>query len=164
VPQGQAASSGYAPIASETQARAGMLDAMVSGGRLTDAQQRQVVGAQQGAAEYVLDPASGESLPTFDGLTDARTGAPLPANVRPLGKTSVQATNAADAGFTTGTQTGLEGEAISLRQFQQQLQPIRQLAENLGPSGFGPAGALRRLGQTVGEAAGGLDALFGGEG
>lgn len=98
-------------------------------------------------ADRYYSATSGQYHPSYDGITDATTGQPLPPDAA---KTSVVAPSRADAGLTGPVETGIQNQIIGLENFRGQLQSARDVAA-ADATLFGPVGQTRTLFQNLGE-------------
>lgn len=92
----------------------------------------------------------GEKLQTYDGVTDARTGQPLPPGGLIAG---VQGTPD-QSGLRPNVQSGLQNASIENQKFKALLDHTRQLAND--PSNFGIPGFVKGLAQDVTQVSDGL--------
>lgn len=136
---------GDAPIMSETETK-GMFGQQVFP-TATPEQQSAYLGMEPKNVQQpdmYVDPNSGESYLSVDGLTDIH-GRAVPMGSR---KTSLVSPDAASAGLTTANRTQLNQQAQNLETFRGDLTAARDLAMK-DPTMFGLAGQLRRFGQNV---------------
>jgi hypothetical protein len=122
---------------------------LLSGLDLNRDEQLAAVGAEprnRQADSYVAP--DGTVHPSFDGLTNARTGEPLPDNSI---KTNVVAQSRADSGaLNQPVASAVQSQVIGLESFRGQLNSAREVAQQ-DATAFGVMGAARRLGQNVSE-------------
>lgn len=117
------------------------------GADLTPEQELAYIGAEpknvQQADRYVAP--DGAVIPSIDGLTDARTGAPLPDGSL---KTSVLSPDRASSGALDPTNArNVEAQVIGLNQFKGDIAAAREIA--VDPTLFGLVGQARRMGQNL---------------
>lgn len=155
----QGAFDGFSPILSNTETQGTFArQNFGSMGDLPSAEQN-YLGANatggEGAIFNYITP-DGKTFLTRDGATDIN-GLALP----PGGyKGTVQGT-AADVGLTNSVKTGVQSSIMAADKFLSTANAMLSLTEN--PSNFGPVGQLKTMGQEVGQSAGALAQLFGGE-
>lgn len=122
--------------------------------------EQRVLGADSGKSSpknYVAP--DGNTYITYDGVSDARTGAPLPAGGYVAG---VNAASSQDAGITTSTMSDLQKSTIALQSFQGTLGRARDIARQ-DPTLFGVTGIVRSLAQGGAEALSNVGLLLGNE-
>lgn len=108
---------------------------------------------QQSPKNYV---ANGQNFITYDGLTDARTGQPLPPGGHMAG---IQA-DVSGAGLSKPALSSLDKAAIARERFKATLDHVRSIAQK-DPTLFGVTGQARNLFQESVQLAGNVAQLFG---
>lgn len=161
-PQGEAFSGRIRPAVPFAEGRGELLHQ--NSGRLGDLpiEEQRVLGADGGSSRptprnYIAP--DGATHITYDGVSDARTGQPLPPGGYLAG---VNATSSTDAGITTSTQSDLQKSTIALNSFQGTLSRARAIAKQ-DPTLFGVTGVVRSLAQGGAEALNNIGLLLGNE-
>jgi hypothetical protein len=138
---------GDAPIMSNTEVQ-GMFGQQVFD-QFTPEERNAYLGAEpknvQQADSFVTP--DGQVIPSIDGLTDARTGAPLPAGSI---KTTITAQSRESAELARPVVTGLQNQVIGLESFRGQIAAAREVA-TADPTLFGITGQVRTGLQNLGE-------------
>lgn len=152
-PQGQLAGGGYAPILSETEQKGTLLRDNFGNLPALDPMQRQVLGANPSETSrtprnYVTPQGS---RITYDGVTDAQTGAPLP----PGGYIGSVEGGAGDVGLTNSTLSGLQQQDFANTKFGRLLGMTRDLASR-DPMNFGIPGFIKGVASDLNALAGGV--------
>lgn len=162
VPQSQVFSANVQPPMSYADVRGRKLQDNF--GSLADIpiEEQRVLGADPGSSQRTprnyLAPDGGKYI-TYDGTTDARSGAPLPVGGHLYG---LNADSAEAAGLTTSTQSELQKSTIALNSFQGTLSRARAIAQQ-DPTLFGVTGVVRSLAQGGAEALNNVGLLLGNE-
>lgn len=156
--QGELTTSTASPILSEADQRGTLLGQNFENLPDLNPMQREVLGANPSSStptprNYVTP--AGESVITYDGVTNAQTGDPLP----PGGFIGTVEGGAGDVGLTNSTLGGLQQSNIALDKFMQ----VANMADSLtdDPALFGPQGFIRSKAQDLVQSLGGLEAAVG---
>lgn len=158
--QGELAGSTFSPILSEADQKGTLLGQNFDNLPALDPMQRQVLGANPSDTSrtprnYVTPQGS---FITYDGVTNAQTGAPLPAG----GYIGNVEGGAGDVGLTNSVTTDLQSGIMAGDKFVLMADRMLGLAKD-NPSSFGLVGNLRSKGQELGQALDAVGGLFGGQ-
>lgn len=121
-------------------------------------EQKQVLGANPSAdrlgspKNYILP--SGQTIITYDGITSAKDGQPLP----PGGYLGTVQGSATDTGVTKAVLTDLQSDTIANKKFNFLLDKGMALTDD--PTLFGPEGYVRSTLQEIGQGLKGVSALI----
>lgn len=138
--QGELAGSTFSPILSETDQKGTLLGQNFGNLPALDPMQRQVLGANPSETSrtprnYVTPQGS---FITYDGVTNAQTGQPLPAG----GYIGNVEGGAGDVGLTNSTLSGLQQQDFANTKFGRLLGMTRDLAQR-DPTNFGIPGFIK---------------------
>lgn len=152
-PQGKLTGGGYVPILSETEQKGTLLRDNFGGLAGLDPFQRQVLGANPSETSrtprnYVTQ---GGSFITYDGVTDAQSGQPLPAG----GYIGTVEGGAGDVGLTNSTRSGLQQQDFANTKFGRLLGMTREIAQR-DPTNFGIPGFIKGTVADLNALAGGM--------
>lgn len=156
-PQGDAASGGFQPVLSNTERQGTLAGQNFGNMGALPAPEQEYLGARidatkSGTPKNYISP-DGTVAMTYDGVTNAQTGQPLPAG----GYIGNVEGGAGDVGLTNSTQSGLQQSNVALDKFL----AVANMAEPLtqDPSLFGPQGFIRSKAQDVMQSLGGINAV-----
>lgn len=157
----QVEAPGARPVLSETDQKGTLLGQNWDNLPALNPMQRQVLGANpsektQTPRNYVL---GNKSFITYDGVTDAQSGQPLP----PGGYIGNVEGGAGDVGLTNSTQSGLQQGILANNKLSNLLAETRRYAEQ-DPTNFGIPGFIKGVAQDVSQIAQGLAVGFGYQG
>lgn len=158
--QGELAGSTNSPIMSETDQKGLLLGQNFGDLGALDPMQRQVLGAnpsESGRTPRNYVTPSGSFI-TYDGVTDAQSGQPLPAGGY-IGNVEGSADN---VGLTNSTRTDAQAGIMAADKFSLMADRMLTLARN-NPSSFGLVGNIRGKGQELAQAMKAVSSMFGGE-
>jgi len=153
-PQGDLTKGGYQPIVSETDQKGILLGQNFANLPALDPMQRQVLGAnpsESGRTPRNYRAPDGTVHITYDGVSDAATGGPLPGGGYIAGVEG----GAEDTGLTNSTRSGVQQNIIANNKFKSLSEMTRQAAmadpNNFGLPGFvkGTAQDLRVIGEGM---------------
>lgn len=155
--QGELAGSTFSPILSETDQKGTLLGQNFDNLPALDPMQRQVLGANPSETSrtprnYVTPQGS---FITYDGVTNAQTGAPLP----PGGYIGNVEGGAGDVGLTPSSLSGLQQGQVSYDKFMSTVALAEPLTAD--PSLFGVQGWARSKAQELIQGIGGVATLAG---
>lgn len=153
VPQNELTRGSYSPILSESDQKGVLLSQNFDNLPALNPNQQEVLGARvtPGSStprNYVMP--TGKSFITYDGVTDAQSGQPLP----PGGFIGNVEGGAGDVGLTNSTMSGLQQSNVALDKFM----AVANMAEPLtqDPTLFGPQGFIRSKAQDILQSIGGI--------
>jgi len=151
--QGELAGSTFSPILSEADRKGTLLGQNFDNLPALDPMQRQVLGANPSETSrtprnYVTPQGS---FITYDGVTDAQTGAPLPAG----GYIGNVEGGAGDVGLTNSTLSGLQQQDFANTKFGRLLGMTRDLASR-DPMNFGIPGFIKGVASDLNALSGGV--------
>lgn len=143
------------PLAQEQGALAARASAQPGGLAALDRPSQQFIGVANAGTprNYVKD---GVNFITNDGMTDARTGQPLPEG----GYLASPQGSAKDVGINQTVQSGLQAADLARQRFKNMLNYTRNIAEK-DPTLFGAAGVARNLVQEGVQLAGNVAQMIG---
>ena len=151
--QGELAGSTFSPILSETDQKGTLLGQNFGNLPALDPMQRQVLGANPSETSrtprnYVTPQGS---FITYDGVTNAQTGAPLPAG----GYIGNVEGGAGDVGLTNSTASSVQQGILANNKLGNLLAATRDIAQR-DPTNFGIPGFIKGVAQDAAQIAQGL--------
>ena len=156
-PQGSLVGSGMQPILSDADRKGTLAGANFGNMGALPAAEQNYLGANGGTKtprNYITP--DGQSFITYDGVTAAQTGQPLP----PGGAIGSLEGGAGDVGLTNSTQSGVQQNILSNNKFTNLLALTREAAQQ-DPTNFGVPGFVKGMAQDLTQIAQGMAQGFG---
>lgn len=154
-PQGELVSGGFAPVMSETEQKGTLLGQNWEGLPALNPQQQEVLGARVDGSKSSTPRnyrgPDNKNYITYDGVTDASTGAPLPAG----GYLASVEGGSDETGLTNSTASGVQQGILANNKLSNLLAATREVATK-DPTNFGIPGFIKGVAQDASQIAQGM--------